>query len=430
MPNKLNAIKKKYVSVQGKHVRTVRRLSKIPHFTIPFVTFMVLLVVVAVGLMFTSGGKPTIRTNDPNVVVLNYDKQEQTIPTRAKTVGELIKRLDIKLHTGDVVEPDKTTEIIGDNFRVNIYRAVPVTVVDGNKRTFTYSAAATPRSIVKQSGVTVYPEDNLTLLPTENFLNDASIGERVVIDRATPVDVNLYGTPVIMRTHAKTVGDLVKEKHIKLGKDDEVQPIKSTPISQAPQVFLVRKGTQIQTVTQDIPVPVETVEDESLTFGTSVVRQQGSPGQRVITYQIQLQNGVEIARTPIQDVVAREPVKQIVARGKHFDINSDKSSLMAAVGIPKSSYAYVDYIISRESGWCYTKWQGEYGGCKEYHGAPTTAGRGYGLCQATPGYKMATAGADWASSPVTQLKWCDGYAKTRYGSWQAAYNHWLSSSNW
>ena len=430
MRKNLDHIKKKYTAVQNKHVRTVKRLGKKPHFAIPFATCVVLMLLVIIGLMFTSGGKPTLRPNDSNVVVLNYDKQEQTIPTRAKTVGDLVKRLKIKLNPGDVVEPSKDTEIIGDNFRVNIYRAVPVTVVDGDKKTFTYSAAATPRSIVKQAGVDVYPEDRLTLLPTENFLTDTSIGERVVIDRATPINVNLYGTQVAMRTHAKTVGELLKEKNIKLGKDDDVQPSVKSPITTASQVFLIRKGTQIQTVTEEIPAPVETVEDESLSFGTSVVRQQGAPGQRVITYQIQLQNGVEIGRVAIQNVVAKEPVKQIEAHGKHFDINSDKTSIMAAAGIPKSSYPYVDYIISRESGWCYTKWQGEYGGCREFHGAPSSSGVGYGLCQATPGYKMSSAGGDWASNPVTQLRWCDGYAKSRYGSWSAAYNHWLSSHNW
>jgi hypothetical protein len=43
---------------------------------------------------------------------------------------------------------------------------------------------------------------------------------------------------------------------------------------------------------------------------------------------------------------------------------------------------------------------------------------------------MASAGADWATNPVTQLKWCNGYAVGRYGSWGAAYNHWLANHNW
>lgn len=421
---------KEYSAAHHRRVRSFKRHAKKPLFTIPFATFMVLFAIVGGVSVFASGGKPQLRPDDPNIVVVTEGNEERTIPTRAKTVGQLLDRLDLKMDESDVVEPSRDAEIIGDNFRVNIYRAVPVTIVDGDKKTFSYSAAATARSIVKQAGVSVYPEDKLELLPTENFLTESSIGERVVINRATPVNVNLYGTPLTVRTHAKTVGDLLKEKNIKLGKDDDIQPGIDTQLTAQAQVFLVRKGTQIVTEEQAIAMPVETIEDKSLTFGTTAVRQYGAPGKKLVTYQIDLQNGVEVGRKVIQEVVAQEPVKQIEAKGANFNPGADKTAVMAAAGIRSSDYAYVDYIVSRESGWCHTKWQGEYGACKPYHGTPTSSGVGYGLCQATPASKMATAGADWGPNPVTQMKWCNGYAVSRYGSWSAAYNQWQSKHWW
>lgn len=298
-----------------KQTRTIKRISKKPLFTIPLATFMVLLVVVFVGLLVASGGHPTLNQEKSKVVVVNYDKKETTVPTDAKTVGDLLKRLDIRLNEGDVVEPSQNTSIASDNFRINVYRAVPVTIVDGDQKTFTYSAAATPRSIAKQVGITVYPEDRLELLPTENFLTESSIGERVVIDRATPISVNLYGTPATLRTHAKTVGELLTERNIKLGKDDSVQPAQDTPLAANTAVFVLRKGTQLQTVEEAIVMPTETVSDTSLAYGTVAVRQQGSPGKKLVTYQIELQNGQEVGRKVIQEVVTQEPVKQVVAKG-------------------------------------------------------------------------------------------------------------------
>lgn len=313
MRNRLNKIKKQYASAGHTHARIIKHARKRPMFTIPFVTFMALLAIVVVGFFLTSGGP--LREENPNVVVVSYDKQERTIPTDAKTVGELLKRLDVKLNEGDVVEPAQNTTIASDNFRVNVYRAVPVTIVDGDKKTFAYSAASTPRSIVKQSGVEVYPEDHLKLLPTENFLEESSIGERVVIDRATPVTVNLYGTQADMRTHAKTVDELLKEKNIKLGKDDTVLPERDTALTAGAQIFLVRKGMQVQTVEEEVPMPTETISDESLAYGATAVRQQGAPGKKLVTYQIELQNGQEIGRKVIQEVVSQPPVKQVVAKG-------------------------------------------------------------------------------------------------------------------
>lgn len=414
MRKKAKKAKRQLLFAGRKHVQRIKHIAKKPLFTIPIATFMVLLLLVMVGFLITSHGHPKLAPNDTSVVVISYDHHEQTVPTHAKTVGDLMARLNIKLNPGDVVEPSQDTEIAGDNFRINVYRAVPVTIVDGDKKTFAYSAAATPRSIVKQAGVTVYPEDNLNLLPTENFLSESSIGERVVIDRATPVSVNLYGTSVTLRTHAKTVADLLKEKNIKLGQGDQVQPAQTTPLTASTQVFVIRKGTQLQTVEQPIDMPVQTVDDGSLSFGTTAVRQQGAPGKKLITYQIELQNGQEVSRKVIQEVVSQDPVAQIVARGTHFDINSDHGAIMTAAGIATSDFPYVDYIVSHESHWNYLA---------------QNASGAYGLCQALPGSKMASAGGDWQTNPITQLKWCNGYA-SRYGGWAGSYQHWLAYHNW
>lgn len=90
---------------------------------------------------------------------------------------------------------------------------------------------------------------------------------------------------------------------------------------------------------------------------------------------------------------------------------------MAAAGIAASDYGYVDYIISRESGWGVTK--SNYGGS----GA-------YGLGQALPASKMAPFGADYMTNPITQLRWANAYATSRYGSWANAYNFWINRHVW
>jgi hypothetical protein len=268
-------------------------------------------------------------------------------------------------------------------------------------------------------------------LPADNFLAEASIGQRVVIDRATAVNVNVYGTPVQMRTHAKTVGDLLKERGLKLQSNDSVQPALNTALSAGQQIFVLRKGTQIATEEIKIPMDSQTVEDSSLTFGTTALRQQGSDGKKLVTYQLQLENGKEIGRKVIQEVITVQPLTQITARGKAVQIPSDKQAVMAAAGIAPSDYPYVDYIVSRESGWCPTKWQGQSGYCPPYYTdlhSPDSS-YGYGLVQSTPASKMASAGSDWQTSAVTQLRWASGYAK-RYGGWAGAYNQWVTKHYW
>jgi hypothetical protein len=40
----------------------------------------------------------------------------------------------------------------------------------------------------------------------------------------------------------------------------------------------------------------------------------------------------------------------------------------------------------------------------------------YGIPQALPGSKMASAGSDWRTNPATQIIWGVNYMKGRYGS--------------
>lgn len=110
--------------------------------------------------------------------------------------------------------------------------------------------------------------------------------------------------------------------------------------------------------------------------------------------------------------------RQFTAVASLPTVSGDKTAWLIAAGIPESDWGYVDYIVSHEGGW---------NGTTKYNYAGSGA---YGLCQALPGSKMASAGSDWTTNPVTQLKWCNGYAIGRYGGWAQAYNYWVLHKFW
>lgn len=89
-----------------------------------------------------------------------------------------------------------------------------------------------------------------------------------------------------------------------------------------------------------------------------------------------------------------------------------KESWMTAAGIASSDWAYVDYIVSRESGWNPNATNSSSGAC--------------GLVQALPCSKVPGNGYD----PVDNLRWASGYATGRYGSWAGAYRFWTTHHWW
>ncbi|HSX30551.1 MAG TPA: ubiquitin-like domain-containing protein [Candidatus Saccharimonadales bacterium] len=413
------------------HVRRFHRLRRHP-LGLPIAAFLGLLAVSGglLYLLFATHHTATFRPDTSYIVIISHDHAVQTVPTNEPTVGALLHKLNIHIGVRDRVEPSLTTAIVQDNFRVNVYRAVPVTISDGTTTTTAYSAAATPRSMVTDAGIALYAEDFVTAAPAENLASEQSVGEHINIERSVPVNLNDYGTLLSLRTHATTVKDLLGSERIKLTAADTVTPALSTPITPGLQVFVSRKGTRIETVTQTIPAPIQAVLDTSLTFGTTAVRQQGSAGAQVLTYQVNTVNGVETSRTLLQTVVTVQPVAEVVARGQAVSIPADKQAVMRQAGIAESDYKYVDYIASHEGGWCPTKIQGTHA-CPGYMSpSDVPAHGGYGIFQATPGSKMASAGSDWATSAVTQIRWATGYANARYGSWAGAYNYWTVHHNW
>lgn len=82
--------------------------------------------------------------------------------------------------------------------------------------------------------------------------------------------------------------------------------------------------------------------------------------------------------------------------------------LLASYGFGTDQWGCLDDLWNAESGWRYN--------------AENPSGA-YGIPQALPGSKMASAGADWLTDPTTQIKWGLGYIKNTYGTPCNAWGH-------
>ena len=88
-------------------------------------------------------------------------------------------------------------------------------------------------------------------------------------------------------------------------------------------------------------------------------------------------------------------------------------TMMPSFGFdPKTQFGCLDNIWTRESGWRYNAYN---------------ASGAYGIPQALPGSKMASAGADWQTNPATQIAWGLGYIKSTYGTPCNAWAFWQAN---
>lgn len=83
---------------------------------------------------------------------------------------------------------------------------------------------------------------------------------------------------------------------------------------------------------------------------------------------------------------------------------------LARSRLSSAQYSCLSAVVDHESGWD--------------HQAVNASSGAYGLFQALPGSKMASAGSDWRTNPLTQMRWGLSYMKGRYGSPCGAWNFW------
>ena len=361
--------------------------------------------------IFAVAGKNSAKaTGQGNKILTVFESGQKTsFKTNAKTVREALKAQKINFSKEDSVEPGLDEELTGAEYSINIYRAKPVVIEDGKLKTKILTAAQTPHQIAEKAGLNVHNEDKLAFEESGNILEDGSINT-LKITRAKEISVDLFGKTESFRTQAKTVEDFLKEKKIVLGKDDGISIDLKTQISNGLNFRIWRNGKQTLTVEEPTDFQTETIQDANKDSGYKEIKEAGEKGTKNVTYEVEMQNGKEISRKKINETEIKAAKKQVVIVGTKVNLPAGShSDWMNAAGISSSDHGAANAIISQESGWRVN--------------ATNRSSGAYGIPQALPGSKMASAGSDWQTNPITQLKWMNSYVVGRYGSWQNAYNY-------
>lgn len=120
--------------------------------------------------------------------------------------------------------------------------------------------------------------------------------------------------------------------------------------------------------------------------------------------------GVVLAATACGTLIAAAPAQAATTTGA----SSAQATAQKMIG-DSAEFQCFSKIVHHESGW--------------NPSATNPSSGAYGLVQALPASKMASAGSDWKTNPATQIKWGLDYMKDRYGSACDAWSFW-QANNW
>jgi hypothetical protein len=121
------------------------------------------------------------------------------------------------------------------------------------------------------------------------------------------------------------------------------------------------------------------------------------------------QAAAQAAAQPAASQSAQTPPAAAAPSGSAQQI---AAAMLGSFGWSSSQFSCLDPLWQRESGWSVT--------------AANPDGA-YGIPQALPGAKMASAGPDWQTDAATQIRWGLEYIKSMYGSPCGAWDHELAT---
>lgn len=356
-------------------------------------------------------------------VTLDVDGEVTTVSAFGRTVEDVLAGHGVEVGDADLVAPAPGTPVADDAEIVVRHAREVVVEVDGERSTIV-TTAMTVDEVLADLGLREGVRASAS--------RSAPLG-RDVLRLSTPkaVSVTADGATEQLSTTASTVREVLLEAGVVLGERDQVSvPLDSVAVDGlAVLVTRVASVTRTETTAQ----PFETVreEDPDLMQGTERVAVAGAEGSRVVTFVAHEVNGVEIGRTVLAEAQVVAPVNQVVKVGTKTveevatapgappvepgTARAIGLEMTLARGWGEDQFACLDALWSKESGWR-----------ADAHNPSSGA---HGIPQALPGSKMASAGADWATNPATQITWGLGYIAGRYGTPCAAWAH-SQAKNW
>ncbi|WP_338403839.1 ubiquitin-like domain-containing protein [Cellulosimicrobium arenosum] len=343
-------------------------------------------------------------------VVLDVDGDVHQVSAYGRTVAQVLDYQDVSVAPEDLVEP-ALDDPARDGGTILVRSSQDVTLeIDGREQTIT-TTAQTVGELLTYLGPRA-----------ENAVTDVSrsqeLGrEPIRVSTLKTVRVAVDGVVMPITTPEATVRGALAQAGITLAEGDSTSAPLDAAAVDGMLVLVSRAAATSDTSTEVLPFETEEVEDPNLPEGHRVVVQSGHVGEATTTYSVETLGGAEVSRTVLAQVVTVEPRDEIIKIGTmdvsvSVDPGSSRAiarSLAAQRGWGDDQFSCLDKLWAKESGWRVD--------------ADNPSSSAYGIPQALPGSKMASAGSDWRTNPATQITWGLGYVEGRYGTPCSAWSH-------
>ena len=258
------------------------------------------------------GGVVAVAAQKDLVVDVNGDKVE--LATFAKDVDGALQAAGVQVGEEDIVSP-APSESVADGDEISVRTAKPVAVsIDGEQQQLSTTDLTVSDLLNNLQGV----NPGAAVKSGEDDVDkDAQLKDGMDLEVVSPkiIKINDGGKNTYTKIAAKTVGDVLKERNIKLDEDDRVFPAKEEKVTEGMSIKVERIDIQTVESTEEFDAEPHFVDDSELEAGAEEVREEGEKGKREITRKVVMKNGKKESEEVIKDEVVVGPKPATIARG-------------------------------------------------------------------------------------------------------------------
>lgn len=170
--------------------------------------------------------------------------------------------------------------------------------------------SCTVEEFLKEEKIHLAKEDSLKPA-ADTFLED---GSRIEIVRAVPVTLQADGNTTEVKTLPGTVEHVLEKLEVTVDGDDKVRPALSQTVTAGTEIVINRITKEIEEVAEPVNFRVRTTGSDELAAGTTKVLQKGRKGKEQVTYEVTYSDGKESKREELDRQLVKKPRDKIVAK--------------------------------------------------------------------------------------------------------------------
>lgn len=251
-------------------------------------------------------------------VTLEVDGKERQVSTYEDTVGEVLEDEGIEVDRHDALSPSPSSKIEhGESITLDRGRRLELTV-DGQKRTEWVRSVTVGQALrkldIRAEGAWVSAKRTMPV-PEEGMSLEVKTAKTITV-------VDGGNKPRQLTTTAVTVDELLKQENLRVDGDDNVTPGGDQRITEDVEVRIERTGTTTINVRETIEPPVKEIVDDSMLKGERKVEKAGKPGEKIVFYRVTKRNGDEVKRETIDERIVTEAEPKVVRVGGKEPPNS------------------------------------------------------------------------------------------------------------